>query len=94
VSKPRPSSPDVIAAMELLLTKRQIEAVKEITAGGSGKLQAIRELVSHGIAARESEQRAFNQKVVTILKADLDLRSALGDSIVFRARSGDAVSNV
>jgi hypothetical protein len=51
-------------------------------------------LVSHGIAARESEQRAFNQKVVTILKADLDLRSALGDSIVFRARSGDAVSNV
>ena len=94
MSKPRPSTPDVIAAMELLLTKRQIEAVKDITAGGSGKLQAIRELVSRGIAARESERRAFSQKVETMLKADLDRRSKPGDSIVFRPRYGDAVSNV
>jgi hypothetical protein len=39
--------------MELLLTRRQIEAVSDMTAGGRSKLEAIRELINWGIAFRE-----------------------------------------
>jgi hypothetical protein len=81
---PRPKAPEVTAAMELLLTRRQIEAVSDMTAGGRSKLEAIRELINWGIAVRERDKRTLQDKVLTVLKTDLDRRSNLGESIVIK----------
>jgi hypothetical protein len=80
MSKPKVDA--VIAAMEVLLTKRQIAVVNNRTRGGSSKLEIIREFLNVGIQTYEAEGVFFRQKVNATFEQSNKLQRHIGDTII------------